>query len=583
MIKKGNSSHYDYKNNTFSLYDFEDVNLSPIKGYKKTKVNSCINNDEYAPVKKHNSQQYIKANNLIKLSRNNYNIIKDNNDISYNNKSFNKIIQKAIILNNNINLNFPNKKKNEIPTIPIKTFYNNYYTNLSNIQNDVKAKEENKIKNIHISLKKIKIGNLRVLSKNKFLKCNETFVYKSPKRQKSSYTDRNILNNDSFDNMINKSYNNPKLISKVNISPKKNNLIPKPTLKHEIIKRNKYCQNVIIRNKKFDIKLLNQSQEIKRKFRKENEIIKMKNDFFNKNGIQPEKKIEYENKVIKIQSYFRKFLEKKKISHAKNKFFETKICKINEIILNSNNAQISNNNKNSLINSKYILKYLIIKKEQKRHNILKTFFERYKNKTIRTISIYQQAKREEGINNNIFSLRNNKLKNLVHKKIILNKQKLHRKFLQYYYNSFYINFNWFVYLINQISNYQKTDKYNTSNFTKNKIFFSNYSNKNNIKHDSIAGPNYLSMHFNDLKETMKKMSNTNSEELKKFYLRDIMRTINKIREEKEKIEIKKNLKQFALVIFSKLKIFLIKYYIDLYYKISVQKTIKNVKEKSKIN
>ena len=63
----------------------------------------------------------------------------------------------------------------------------------------------------------------------------------------------------------------------------------------------------------------------------------MKNEFFYKNGILPEQKIDYENKAIKIQSSFRRFLSKKKLYHLKNKFFALKITKVNNLIIKNQN------------------------------------------------------------------------------------------------------------------------------------------------------------------------------------------------------------------------------------------------------
>ena len=127
-----------------------------------------------------------------------------------------------IILNNNINS--PNKKKIRIPTIPINTINNNYYFNIgNNIRNEMKPKNENKIKNIHISLKKINLGNQRVLSKKNISpknKIKEPFIYKSPRRHISSFTARNYSKHEHSDD-INSSYNNYKLLSRINISNKK--------------------------------------------------------------------------------------------------------------------------------------------------------------------------------------------------------------------------------------------------------------------------------------------------------------------------------------------------------------------------
>ena len=80
-----------------------------------------------------------------------------------------------------------------------------------------------------------------------------------------------------------------------------------------------------------------------------------------------------------------------------------------------------------------------------------------------------------------------------------------------------------------------TNNYITNLYNNSKLF-SYYSKEKNIKNALINDKNYLSIHFNELKESIKKMNNTESKELKKFYLRDILNTINKINKEKEKFE-----------------------------------------------
>ena len=124
--------------------------------------------------------------------------------------------------------------------------------------------------------------------------------------------------------------------------------------------------------------------------------------------------------------------------------------------------------------------------------------------------------------------------------------------MKYYYKCFYINFNWFISFINQIENSNKTNNYITNLYNNSKLF-SYYSKEKNIKNALINDKNYLSIHFNELKEAIKKMNNTESKELKKFYLRDILNTINKINKEKEKIEKNKFLKNFILILFLKIK------------------------------
>ena len=383
MIQKGNTMCYKNKNNLFNIDDKEISNLSPIKKYKKITFGSKNYDDNNSIIRKQYSLKYIKSKPLI-ISRDNF--IKNNKNELKNNKSFNKIIQKEIFFTNNLNLNSPIKKKNQISTIPINTINNNYYINIGNKGNIIQPKNENKIKNIHISLKKIKLGNHKSLSRNNSPKNinMETFIYKYPKRQISLYTERNY-NYDNQDNLSETqtitSFNNSGLLSKINISPKKNNFIPKPNLRHEFIKR----------NKKIDKNLLDQSQEIKMRFKRENEIIKMKNEFFSKKGILPEHKIEFENKAIKIQSSFRRYIQLKNQRSLKNKFNKMNICRINEIMIKPKINENSNNNKVSLINYKYILKYLLIKKEQRRSNILKVFFEKYRNKAINNKYIDNKA------------------------------------------------------------------------------------------------------------------------------------------------------------------------------------------------
>ena len=330
MLKRENSLFNEYKENLYRLNNIGSPNTYRSKIHKISELNTNFyNNDNTYNIKKNKINN--KMNDTMRpLNREKNKIIEiKKNDLIYginNNKSFNKIIQKEIFLNNNINFNSSIIKEKNIKNIPINT-NNNYFINFNNSQNDAKNQNDNKIKNIRISLKKIKLGNLRALCKNQNksikAKYNETYIYKSPKRKRSLNTERSLLNREISE--INNSYIYSKLLSKINISPKKNNLIPKPNIKHENIRKNLLSDNIIIGKKKIDKKLLDQSKEIKMKFKKENEIIKMKNEFFYKNGILPEQKIDYENKAIKIQSLFRRFLSKKKLYRLKNQFFILKI------------------------------------------------------------------------------------------------------------------------------------------------------------------------------------------------------------------------------------------------------------------
>ena len=78
-------------------------------------------------------------------------------------------------------------------------------------------------------------------------------------------------------------------------------------------------------------------------------------------------------------------------------------------------------------------------------------------------------------------------------------------------------------------------------------------------------PSLLSF-INNAKKLMKKLNETNSKELKKFYLRDIIKSINNIDNEQEIMENSKKLKAFTIILFSKIKNFLNDNYSFFYYK-----------------
>jgi hypothetical protein len=379
---------------------------------------------------------------------------------------------------------------------------------------------------------------------------NETLVYKSPKRQRSSNIKRNNINRNNSEIINYHSCSN--LLSRIKISTKNDNLIQKPNIKIEINRKNVQNDKIILGNKKIAKKLLYQSKKIKMQFKKENEIIKMKKEFFDKNGIINENKKDYENKTIKIQTYFRRFLSMKKFYHLRNKFFIIKICKVNDIIINSQKKENSNNDNICLKNRKYILKYLLLKKEQNRYNILKAFFQKYKNKTKKEIHQNRNMDTENKNNFNIIKLRTKKIKDLIQKRIKTNKEILNKYFLHYYYNTFYININFVIDIINQLIYQQKYDLFNNNIFIL-KNDYSKYSYKKISSNKSITLKNNISKLYTELKEVIKKMHNTVSEEIRKFYLNDIIRIANKINNEKEINEKNNNLKNFLIILFSKLK------------------------------
>ena len=588
MLKRENTLFNEYKENLYLLNNIDTPNTYREKIHNFSEINTNIFNNDNSFKVKDNYQNNInmdESNRPLKNTK--INIIKKNkgeSNLALNkHKSFNKIIQKEIVFNNSIKLNSPIKNRKRIQDIQINNMHNNYFINFDNYTpNEKKYKKEKGIKNIHISLKKIKLGNQGALSKNQSQKNkkNEAYIHKSPKRKQILNTETNIINNDN--SFINNSYNKSNLFQKINISAKKNNLIPKPNINREKIRKNMLSDNIFLGNKKIDKNLLNQSKEIKMKFKKDNEIIKMKNEYFDKNGILPEYKIDYENKTIKIQSHFRKFLVMKKLYKLKNKFFAMRISKVNNLTIQSQKNVNINNDKNYLFNKKYILKYLLLKKEKERYNNLKIFFNKYKNNIINNTKF----NKSDDVNNNISEMKTKKLSTLIKAKSNKNKQILHHYFLQYYYNSFYINLNLFINICDQLMFEQKIDSFRNSSFLPKKQYYSYNNLEKNIKSSSIISKNKQvnsSLLINDLRKEIFKMAETTSEELKKFYLSDVIRTINKYGNELYKCEKEKNMKNFALILFSKIKHILNNNYNNFYYKLVIMNEIKIDIEKKMIN
>ena len=588
MLKRDNSLFNEYKENLYRLNNIQNPNSYRTKIRKISELNTnFFNNDNNYIIKKNNIYGINMNDTMMPLNREKNNFIEiKKNDLNFgfkNNKSFNKIIQKEIFLNNKINLDSPVEKRENIKNIH-KDNNNNYFINFNNPQNTMYNQKENRIKNIRISLKKIKLGNHRSLSKdqNQTMKNinNQTYIHKSPRRKQSLNTERSLLNHEKSN--INNSYNYSKLLSKINISPKKNNLIPRPNIKHEKIRKNILSENIILGNKKVDKKLLDQSKEIKMQFKKENEIIKMKNEYFYKNGILPEQKINFENKTIKIQSSFRRFLSKKKLYHLKNKFFALKISKVNNIIINNQNKENLINNKNYLINRKYILKYLLFKKEQKIYNILQISFNKFKKETLKNYVNETQINTSKENNNN-FKIKIMKINDIITQKIKRNKEAFFKYFSNYYYKNFFIDFNLFINIINKLEYIHKLDSYNNIFFNTKRDHLSYNKIENNLNNINKGNNTFLLSSLNDIKRLMKKVSETNSEDLKKFYLGDIIKIINKFDNEQKIIENTKKLKAFTIILISKINNSLIRNYNIFYYKLLFLKNAKKIIKENKEN
>ena len=414
-----------------------------------------------------NSNYYIDSSNKKSLENNNYNYyttaqlknqiqpqapseLKRNYLINQNqnqNDINKKIVQKDMLLDNLISSNSPNRNQN----FQTNSVNSNYYTNNPNNNHNI-TNNDNRIKNIPISLKRV---NQRSNSKNsKSPRSNtEPYMHKSPyqKRKSSNNKINNVKENDNI-NM----YNNLNVYAQMNQSPRKQNLIPKPNQKY--INNN---NNVMMGNKKIDKSLLNQSKEIKKQFEqeKEIEILRQKNEYFIKRGILLEKRIDFEGFSIKLQSYFRGYLTRKKLNsliinciRIKNgisllqKIYTYKkynifyiIKRYNKNLYASNNLRsrpvnnqisIQNNNlmnklkeienhfkntnidninriiinipkkdnkiDNNLLNQrKYILKYIFLKKVVNLNKILKITFEKYKSNSIKQMTKNKEEKIEK--------------------------------------------------------------------------------------------------------------------------------------------------------------------------------------------
>jgi hypothetical protein len=243
MFKKNNP--FDSKNELYSLNNMIFYEPSMSKELELNKNNyPNINNQEYYDINKNDKSfktslntNYQTMNTIInnqayhQLKK--ININKSNLNTNEKNR---KVIQKERI-SNNIPSNYYSNPINHSQKI-------NNYINTS--QNNLQNQSEKKIKNIPISLKKINLNKKRSLSKKSQSDFNisETFTNKSPykKRKPSEGLDFNINRK--------KVESNPNLFT--HISPRKQNLIPKPIQKYTPKKRYSFniCNNITIGKKK---------------------------------------------------------------------------------------------------------------------------------------------------------------------------------------------------------------------------------------------------------------------------------------------------------------------------------------------
>lgn len=447
MRKKENNSFYGFNKELFRL---DEMALGDSSWYKENNLNEINKTIIEKPINYYDTCYNLKKNIFNDFSLKNKmkiisNIINDNSQIYEDNKN-KKIIQKEIIFNN---INSPTKnKKNNILSIPINK---NCYINLNNSPKNIEQKVPKKIKNIPISLKRIKIGDKLPQSKKRTSqdkynnKNNEPYKHKSPKRNNSFKSEKILLSNNIQDiNAPHKQHSS--LLSKINLSPHKSHMIPRPT--NNTIREKCSNINIMLGDKKVDRSMLEQSKEIKNLFKKEKE-----------------KQI----KRGKSQMLFKNILEKKTENKAEYKSNQNE--KVNNLKINPTKKEKTFNN-NLLKSGKYILKYLLLRKNTKNNEILNKYFHIYKSKII---------------NNNIFNLRNKKLRNLILKKEHKNRYLLYHYLTKFYYNIFFINNNSFKNIINQfflaknINSSFDTNKINNDNKALDILIIINRINNENKK------------------------------------------------------------------------------------------------------
>lgn len=221
---------------------------------------------------------------------------------------------------------------------------------------------------------------------------------------------------------------------------------------------------------------------------------------------------------------------------------------------------------NHLVNErKYILKYLLLKKETKLKKILKISFEKYKQKTICIIIniIDQQrynffASKKVKNEENIKELRIKKLRDIVRKKISKERDKLRIILIKYYYASLYIHLNWYIYVVNQLSyaqnmpyqaSYIGTNAYTTNNANEDPDPFKDFK--------PMEETNRMTMHNSEVNDAFRQsvmsIAKMNSTDNLDEAFRESIMTINRINDalsneakERQKLDRLKRLKDLVI-------------------------------------
>ena len=193
---------------------------------------------------------------------------------------------------------------------------------------------------------------------------------------------------------------------------------------------------------------------------------------------------------------------KSQSQQIEKRFINTNIDNAHRIVISIPRIAKIRNSINLVIKKNYILKYLILKKQNKLKQILRINFEKYKkNAIIAKKPIInnkeqkdQKEKKEKEVKDTINKESNNeikikKLRDIVKKKIFRTNEIIHREFIKYYYKALYIHLNWYMYVVNQLT---YTQNYYTS------LYNNNSTNTNN----TVPVPNNIATIPNNTKNTV---------------------------------------------------------------------------------
>ena len=240
------------------------------------------------------------------------------------------------------------------------------------------------------------------------------------------------------------------------------------------------------------------------------------------------------------------------------------------VINDDNNKNININN--SVNEKKYILKYLLLKKQTKLKELFKINFGKYKKNTIEQKDVKTNSESSpnvitnenngnNGNNGNNEELKIKKLRDIVRKKIAKNREKMHIILIKYYYSSLYIHLNWYMYVVNQLTYQQGMNPTYQASY-----FGTTVNNQATDNNDDTEDPDpfkdippaedtnarHNTEVYNAFRESVMKINQMNNNDNMEQAFRESIMTLNRINDalnneekEKKKLEKKKHLKDLV--------------------------------------